>query len=113
MFFFALAALLAAWFWREAAIGLLFFLGYVYLFLSLPVTAFAIIGALFFAAGWYLPLWPSLMRRPAWLRASLVFGVAVILHTGWFLFGWVSFHPLCSIKMGVGTTHTGNRALIG
>jgi hypothetical protein len=27
MFFFALAALLAAWFWREAAIGLLFFLG--------------------------------------------------------------------------------------
>jgi hypothetical protein len=79
----------------------------------LPVTAFAIIGALFFAAGWYLPLWPSLMRRPAWLRASLVFGVAVILHTGWFLFGWVPFHPRCSYDVGVSLFATGRVVLIG
>lgn len=113
MLILALVAFPAAWFWREVVIGLLYFLGYVYLFLIFPVTAFAILGAIVFAVGWYLPLWPGLMRRAAWQRASSVLAAAVVLHTVWFLFGWVTFHPLCSIKLGMGTTDTGNRALIG
>lgn len=108
----AVVTLLAAYFWLEVLKGVVLFLLYVWVFLNFPVTAFACVGAIVFAIGWYLPLWPSMSRRKAWQRASTVLAVVVVLHTGWFLFGWVTFHPLCRHKAGVGGTNN-QHTLIG
>ena len=108
----AIAALPLAYFWLEVLKGIVLFLLYVWVFLNFPVTAFACVGAIVFAIGWYLPLWPSMARRKAWQRASVVLAIVIILHTGWFLFGWVAFHPLCRHKAGVGGTNS-QHTLIG
>lgn len=97
----ALATVPLAYFWMEVLQGVVLFLLYVWVFLSFPVTAFACVVAIIFAIGWYLPLWPSMARRKAWQRASIVLAMVIVLHTGWFLFGWVTFHPLCRHEAGV------------
>lgn len=108
----ALAALPAVYFWHDIFVAAAAFVVYVYLFLNFPVTAFPALAAIAFAVGWYIPLWPRKARLKAWQRASLFLAIVVVLHTGWFLFGWVTFHPLCLIKVGIGGS-TGERALVG
>jgi hypothetical protein len=104
----AVATPFLAVFWFEVLKGVLLYLVYVWAFLNFPVTVFAALASIVFAIGWYLPLWPG----KAWRRASVFLGVVIVLHTGWFLFGWVTFHPLCSIEVGIGGS-TGNRAMMG
>ena len=104
----AIAALPAAYFWHDIFVGVLIFLIYVWGFLNFPVTAFAALASIAFAVGWYLPLWPC----KAWRRASVFLAVVIVLHTGWFLFGWVTFYPLCRIEVGIGGS-TGHRAMVG
>jgi hypothetical protein len=97
----AIAALPLAYFWLDALKGVVLYLFYAWAYLNFPVTAFACVGAIVFAIGWYLPLWPSMARRKACQRASIVLAIVIVLHTGWFLFGWVAFHPQCRHKAGV------------
>ena len=104
----AIATLPVGFFWHDIFVGILSFLIYVYLFLQFPVTAFAALAAIVFAIGWYLPIWPG----RAWQRASAILVVVIVLHAGWFLYGWVTFHPLCSITAGIGGD-TSQRALMG
>lgn len=106
------AAPLLVVFWHDVVKGLIFYLFYLWGYFNFPVTAFATVAAIIFAVGWYLPMPLGMARFRAWKRATIVLAVVFVLHTGWFLFGWVTFHPLCSIDVGIGGS-TGQRALMG
>ena len=91
----AIAALLLVGFWSYAYQGFYWFLVYFLFFIGHPAGAFGSIAAVIFAVGWFWR-WPSrlLIWHPAW-RASVCLACVAVVHTGWFLWGWVTFHPLC------------------
>jgi hypothetical protein len=82
-------------------------------FLHTPLGAFGALAAIVFADGWYLRWPPAIGRCRPWRRGAMVLALVAILHTGWFLFGWVPFHPRCSYDVGVSLFATGRVVLIG
>ena len=91
----AIVAFLLVVFFDYAYQGYYWFLVYFLLFTGHPIGAFGSIAAVIFGLGWYWR-WPPILKshHPAW-RASALLATVFVLHAGWFLFGWVTFRPLC------------------